>query len=497
MSYNPLPQNVNPPSDPAPTLPYSPPAAPVSPLIPAGEPRLPGPAVANLVFFVGVLAFLTFSVIAQVGNWGFFLTSFSGELALALVAVFFCVMGRYNFKETFSLRKLDLWTVFLCLLLGFVGQFAVRFPTALNEWIMQIFGPFPVDELFPNPQDLPGRLLFFLAVVLIGPVCEETLNRGFVLAGYRHLSFWKCIFFVGLLFGLFHLYPFRFAYTFLLGMILAYLVLVTGSLWSAISAHIGFNLLGGLSPWILDILDKLAQDNGQSVVAGEGAIDLSALLATIPLSLVAGALFFLLLRAVTRRIAKRRPELELGYLGLARNIRSDLPPGPAAVGPFFGPDRRYNYGRYGYVRSETPANSPGFGLPVPNQAQAPVDRPPLPTEMPGPGRISSPYLTPQGIIPTYPPTPAGPGYSPNTGPGVAPAYAWDNPAPPRPRLSQRASLWWRLSFILIFLFYFYTTLTEISIRLNPAKTDVPKAPASQVQVQPKAESSLITLKYMV
>lgn len=508
MSYNPPPPNFNPPPylSPTPPVPDNSPATPARPLMPAGEDRrLPTSAVANLGFFVGVLAFLTFSVIAQLGNWGFFLTSFSGELALALVAIFFCVMGRYSFKETFSLRKLDWWTVFLCLLVGFVGQFAVRFPTALNQWIMQIFGPFPVDDLFPNPKDLPGRLLFFFAVVIFGPVCEEVLNRGFVLAGYRHLGFWKCIFFVGLLFGLFHLYPFRFAYTFLLGMILAYLVLVTGSLWSAIAAHIGFNLLGGLAPWILDILDKVAQDNGQRVVAGEGDIDLSSLLATIPISLVAGALFLLLLRAVTRRMARRRPDLELGYLGLARNIRPDLRLGPAATGPFFGPDRRYNFGRYGYERSETPAypaNGPSFGPVVPDQAHP--DRPPVSPEMPlsGPGQVVSPYLTPQGLpqpsAQPYSGPVVGPGYLSNSGPAVGPGYAWDTPAaPPPPRLSRRAGLWWKLSFILIFLFYFYTTLTEISIRLKPSKLTAPKAPTSQVQVQPKEESSLVSLRYMV
>src|SRR4051812_44712457 len=182
MSYNPVPSNYDPPTDP-----YLSPGAPqAAPLAPAEDDRrTPTPAIANLCFFVGVLVFLAFSIIAQLNSWGFFLTSIIGELGLALTAVFFCVMGRYSFKETFSLRKLDPWTIFLCVLVGFVGQFAVRFPTALNQWIMQIFGPFPVDELFPNSPDLAGRLLFFFAVGLFGPVCEEVLNRGFVLAGYR------------------------------------------------------------------------------------------------------------------------------------------------------------------------------------------------------------------------------------------------------------------------------------------------------------------------
>ncbi|MDB5080523.1 MAG: hypothetical protein JWP00_2447 [Chloroflexi bacterium] len=482
MSYNPPAPDFNPPPDayPAPSSNF-----PASPSIsPAGDRPTPTPAIANLCFFVGVLAFLTFSVIAQINNWGFFWTSFMGELALASVAIFFCIMGRYKIKETLNLRRLDLWTVFLCLLAGFVGQFAVRFPTALNQWIMELFGPFPVDQLFPNPKDLPGRLLFFFAVGLFGPVCEEILNRGFVQTGYSRLSFWKCIFFVGLLFGLFHLYPFRFAYTFLLGMALAYLVLVTGSLWSAIAAHIGFNLLGAFSPWIIEIVDQLARDNGQSMVSGDGAIDLATLLATIPISLIAGGIFFLLLRSVTRRMAKRRPALELGYLGLARNIRTDLAGATGPTGPYFGPDRRYNYGRYGYERANynylnNPAGGPVIAPATPVQA-GPVNQ----QGMPQAAQPVSPYLTPQGFTPAPPLAyPAigqavGTGYA--AGQPAGPLYAWNTPPAPRPQLSRQASRWWKLSFILIFLFYFYTTLTEISIRLSPEDERVPQTPSSQV-----------------
>lgn len=494
MSYNPPPPDFNPPP-----YSYASPTSndPASPLAPVKEVRPnPTPAIANLCFFVGVMAFLTFSVIAQLNNWGFFLTSTIGELALALTAIFFCVMGRYSFKETFSLRRLDLWNIFLCVLIGFVGQFAVRFPTALNQWIMQIFGPF-TDNLFPNPPDLPGRLLFFFAVVVFGPLCEETLNRGFVLAGYRHLSFWKCIFFVGLLFGLFHLYPFRFAYTFLLGMTLAYLVLVTGSLWSSIAAHVGFNLLGGFSPWLLDIINQMAKDSGQKVVSGEGDIDLSSLLATIPISLIAGGIFLLLMRAVTKRMAKRRSDLEVGYLGLARNIRPDLASGSTPTGLFFGPNKRYTYSRYGYERSDTtfihPSTEPEFAPPTQNQAQLDNSTASL-----SPEPINSPYMTPQGFVPpnshaNYPVSPvssqsAAPNYS-----AEQPNYTWDNPPAPLYRLSPQSSRWWKLSFILIFLFYFYTAATEISIRLKPDKTVVPKTPSSQVQ--PRQENGLIGLKY--
>jgi membrane protease YdiL (CAAX protease family) len=404
-------------------------------------------------------------------------------------------MGRYNFKQTFSLRRVDLLTLSLCLVAGFVGQFAVRFPTALNEWIMQIFGPFPTDQLFPNPTDLPGRLLFFFAVVIIGPVCEEALNRGFVLAGYRHFSFWKTIFFVGLLFGLFHLYPFRFAYTFLLGMALAYLVLVTGSIWSSIAMHIGFNLLGGLSPWILDWLNQAAGDNGQQVVAGEGSIDLASLLATIPISLIGAGVFLLFVRWITRRMAKRRPELVLGYLGIARAI---LPPeavGTVPTGPFYSPNGRYIYGRYGYERSDVYPNQPqiganGYGN-YPAEPSGSATQPETPVQ--GTTPVNSPYMTPQGmpqgVVPPYTQGYARPGYP--SVPATAQSVLNPNLPVTPPPLTPQNRLRWQLSFILIALFYLFTAYSEINIRLNPDKI-TPKSPSTTTPVKSEDRQSVLT-----
>lgn len=428
MSYNP--------SQP----PYYPPPAPESayPTPETAKNSRPDPALANLAFFIGVLAFLAMSVVAQLGNWGFALTSVAGELMLVLVAVLFCVGGRFNFKETFSLRKMDWATLGICIIAGLIGQFAVRFPAALNQWVMQIFGPFPTDELIPTPKDTTGRILLLIVVAGVAPICEETLNRGFVLAGYRRLSFGKTILFVGLLFGLFHLYPFRFAYTFLLGMALAYLVLVTGSIYSSIAAHFGFNLIGGLSPWILDWLQQMLRDNGRALVEDQSQLDFASVITTLPISLAAGALFILLLRIITRRMARQRPELELGYLGLARNIRTGQSSAAGATGPYYGPDRRFNYGRYGYCRApQTMTVPPGTAYPMPDYS--------------------------------YPPAPW-----PQTSPQL---YSWDNPPALRPRLIGGARLWWQISFGAIIALYLLTSFSEISIRFKEAKNPA-KATAS-------------------
>lgn len=435
MSYNPNPNEppleANSPLAPSP-YPFQPTPPPNLP-VPAERPaeRLPTPALANFCFFVAIIAFLAVSIVGELGNWGFAATSAAGQLTLALTAVLFCLLGRFNFRETFSLHKISWLTLFLCALLGFVGQFAVRFPSALNQWVMQVFGPFPLEDLIPNPKTDLERVLFVLVVVIAAPICEEVLNRGFVLAGYRRLSFGKNIVFVGLLFGVFHLYPFRFGYTFLLGMALAYLVLVTRSLYSAIAAHFGFNLLGGFTPWLYDWVENFSRESGRNLLEEQSQLDFSTVITTIPLSLGAGAIFFLLLRSITKRMARLRPELELGYFGLARSIR---PEQTAPGGPYYGPDRRYDYGRWGYA----PAAN---GLP-------PFDG-----------------SNPQS-------------YNANTQPAPA---SWNYPPAPKQGLSATAHTMWLVSFVAIALLFAYTSLTEILIRQRPANAEPIKTPRAIVR----------------
>lgn len=307
--------------------------------------RRPGPGLANLCFFTAVFVFLGLSVLAQVWKVGFIASSFIGQAGLALTAVVFCLAGRYNFKEVFSLRKIPWRVALYCVLIGLVGQFAARFPAALNQWIMQIFGPFPITDLIPNPKGDVEKILFVLIVAGMAPLCEEILNRGFVHAGYRRLSFGKTIFFVGLLFGIFHLYPFRFAYTFVLGMVLAYLVLVTKSIYSSILAHFGFNVVGAFAPWLLDWIKKITPETSKSLLEEANVLDFQTVITTLPISLAAAGLLFWLLRSATVRMKQIYPEIQLGYFGLAYKIGETNAPTES----FTRPRPEFSYGRYGYT----------------------------------------------------------------------------------------------------------------------------------------------------
>ena len=111
-----------------------------------------------------------------------------------------------------------------------------------------IIGPMPqqdITRIFPHT--LAGGVLFGLTAIVIAPLLEETLFRGFVFQGLaRSWGLWAGAAVSGLLFALSHqdvsvIVPFT-----VLGMALALLFYYTRSLWTNIALHASFNLIAFL-----------------------------------------------------------------------------------------------------------------------------------------------------------------------------------------------------------------------------------------------------------
>ena len=98
------------------------------------------------------------------------------------------------------------------------------------SWFMELF-----NRIFESDFGIWGGIL---RVVILAPVVEELIFRGVIFSGFQrnYHAFWA-VFFSALLFALFHLNPWQFGPTFLLGLILGWVRLRTGSLLAAIFTH--------------------------------------------------------------------------------------------------------------------------------------------------------------------------------------------------------------------------------------------------------------------
>jgi membrane protease YdiL (CAAX protease family) len=100
------------------------------------------------------------------------------------------------------------------------------------------------------PRTAPEKRAF-VALSLAAGVGEEVAFRGYALGTLALVLGWDwgAALFTSVLFGLLHAYqgPFGMARTTLLGFLLAASLLLSGSLWPAITAHVALDLLGGLA----------------------------------------------------------------------------------------------------------------------------------------------------------------------------------------------------------------------------------------------------------
>lgn len=114
---------------------------------------------------------------------------------------------------------------------------------AFSYWLFP-FDPFPglSSRMAATPA---GWIGYAVVAVLLAPVVEEILFRGYLLRSYaaaRGLRF--ALYGEAILFGLFHLHPLRMLRSFGFAWILGRAVLARGSLVPAVAAHMATNALG-------------------------------------------------------------------------------------------------------------------------------------------------------------------------------------------------------------------------------------------------------------
>ncbi len=127
---------------------------------------------------------------------------------------------------------------------------------AVSTWAIVVEVSALQNAIFPYPQTFLDAfeeifrmfhtrgLVFSLAMMALLPaVCEEILFRGFILTGFQ--KNWgpaKSIIVTAVIFGLFHLSPYRYLPTTLLGILIGVVVIWTGSLWAGMLAHFVANM---------------------------------------------------------------------------------------------------------------------------------------------------------------------------------------------------------------------------------------------------------------
>ncbi len=170
-----------------------------------------------------------------------------------LVPVGLAAYSRIDVRETFRLRMPPARAWLAAALIG-VSSWAIA-----HEFVglqARLIPPSPsfmeaMKQLQSQLDAAPVWQLVLLLAVIPG-LCEELVFRGFLLSGLRSgTGKWTAILLCGLVFGVFHFMVDRMPVTGALGIVLAWMVWNSGSIWPAVVMHILHNglLMSLLAGW--------------------------------------------------------------------------------------------------------------------------------------------------------------------------------------------------------------------------------------------------------
>lgn len=137
-------------------------------------------------------------------------------------------------------RRLQIWDVLLLLGTG----------AALSQFGNMILGLFEVLLDYQDYQEtmdlmMEGKSMCFLILCMgtIAPLAEEVIFRWLIYLRLRdYLRMGSAAVISGLIFGIYHGNPVQAVYAGVLGMIFAWLLETTGSLWTSVFLHMGANI---------------------------------------------------------------------------------------------------------------------------------------------------------------------------------------------------------------------------------------------------------------
>ncbi len=159
-----------------------------------------------------------------------------------IVFYFYYRKNKTNLNSFPIVKNLSLKSYFFIFILVFLFLPSIYFSSTLasaffHNPIPDVIDDFKIDSFFT----------IFIAIALLPAVFEEFLMRCFFLSNFEKVPVKTKAIINGFFFALLHGNLHQFIYSFFIGIILTYLVIYTGSIFSSILFHLVFNSIGVLT----------------------------------------------------------------------------------------------------------------------------------------------------------------------------------------------------------------------------------------------------------
>lgn len=230
------------------------------------------------------------------------------QVAFLLVptAIYF-IITKKPIKETLKLNKLYITDIICLIAIGILC-----YPIAgLCANISSIFFENNVQAVVNQLQGVSFATLIGI-MALTPAICEEIVMRGVVLSEYKYKNTFKAAVMNGIIFGLMHLSGQQFLYAAVLGFVFAYIVRITGSLFSTMIVHFVFN---GFNMTVSYMSTKFQGDAMVEAAPITANTFLSAIITLSIISTISGFIIWILIRYMK----KKRERLNLNIVSQDEN----------------------------------------------------------------------------------------------------------------------------------------------------------------------------------
>ncbi len=175
-----------------------------------------------------------------------------------LPVVVYTMAKNVDVKGFFRIHRLSGKNVLLVLGLSFCGQFIGQLLNAVVLFIL-VKCNIPLQENpLPVPQNVRDFMTAVLVLALMPAVFEELLMRGVVIRGYEKRGTKTAAVLSAFLFGIMHLDVKNLLATIFMGLLLAYVVIKTGSILASILMHFTNNLLAVVGYMLAGVSEQVA-----------------------------------------------------------------------------------------------------------------------------------------------------------------------------------------------------------------------------------------------
>lgn len=164
---------------------------------------------------------------------------------VALLTVFFLHLKIENYSISASKlnKKLDWKTILICIAIGFIALFGLQYLTGIFEDVLKLV-KFPFSSATTNVSNFGYYILAVIILCVVPAIGEEIIFRGVILNGLTNrYQKWGAIALTSLMFAIFHMNLQQVFYQFLLGMIMGWVVIKTGSLLASMIVHFTSNFI--------------------------------------------------------------------------------------------------------------------------------------------------------------------------------------------------------------------------------------------------------------